>query len=55
MTIRAPIADWESWTAMRFPDTGDYVVDGGAATVRIDREADEGVYFDPNVWMVHTI
>lgn len=55
MTIAGTIAEWESWTGMRFPDSGDYVVEGGAAAVAIDRERDEGVYLDPNVWIVHAL
>jgi GNAT superfamily N-acetyltransferase len=54
MTIRGSIGDWERWTGMLFPDSGEYVVPGGAATVGIDRGRDEGVYFDPNVWVVHS-
>ncbi len=55
MTIRGSVADWEAWTRMAFPDSGDYVVEGAAATVRIDRERDEGIYLDPNVWVVHDL
>jgi hypothetical protein len=55
MTIRGSVADWESWTGLRFPESGDYVVEGATQPVRIDRERDEGVYFDQNVWMVHAL
>ena len=55
MTIRGSVAEWESWTGMAFPESGDHVLEGGAATVHIDREADEGVYHDPNVWIVHDL
>jgi hypothetical protein len=40
---------------MRFPETGDYWFPRGLATVRIDREAATGVYWEPNVWMVHPV
>jgi len=40
---------------MRFPDSGPYVVPGALQPVRIDREADEGRYEDPNVWMRHRV
>jgi GNAT superfamily N-acetyltransferase len=53
MTIPAPVADWEEWTSMQFPDTGSYVVPGALVPVQIDRERDEGLYVEPNVWMVH--
>ena len=40
---------------MAFPESGEYVVPQAAALVSIDREADQGVYHDPNVWMVHDL
>jgi hypothetical protein len=38
---------------MAFPESGDYVFPEGLAPVRIDRSADHGAYWEPNVWMVH--
>ena len=55
MTIPGTVADWESWTEMSFPESGDYVVPRAAALVSIDRERDQGIYHDPNVWMVHDL
>lgn len=55
MRIAGSIADWEQWTEMRFPDDGEYVVPGALAPVTIDRELDQGVYIEPNVWMLHAI
>ncbi len=55
MRISASVADWESWTKLSFPDTGSYVVPGALVPVEIDRERDEGVYVEPNVWMHHRI
>jgi hypothetical protein len=55
MTIRGTVAEWETWTGQTFPGTGDYLLPVAAAPVHIDLEADEGVYFDPNVWVVHPI
>jgi GNAT superfamily N-acetyltransferase len=53
MVIAGSVAQWEEWTAMRFPDSGEYVVPGALQPVRIDRDRDEGRYEDPNVWMKH--
>lgn len=39
---------------MRFPESGDYVVEGALVPVEIDRERSLGTYVEPNVWMVHT-
>jgi GNAT superfamily N-acetyltransferase len=55
MTMRGSVADWERWTGMAFPETGSYVVPRATSPVRIDRERDEGVYDDENVWMVHEL
>lgn len=55
MVIVGTVAEWEDWTGMRFPETGDYVVPDACAPVRIDREADHGAYHDPNVWILHRL
>ena len=47
------VAEWEEWAQMAFPETGAYVVPGALVPVEIDRERDEGLYVEPNVWMVH--
>ena len=48
------VAEWEEWAQMAFPETGAYVVPGALVPVEIDRERDEGLYVEPNVWMVHS-
>lgn len=53
--ITGTVADWESWTKMRFPETGDYVFPAGLATVHIDRDGDVGEYWEPNIWIIHTV
>lgn len=55
MTMRGTVADWERWTGMAFPESGPYVVPRATQPVVIDRERDEGVYADQNVWMVHDV
>jgi GNAT superfamily N-acetyltransferase len=55
MTIRGTVADWEEWTGMAFPESGDYLVQGALELVRIDREAGLGTYVEPNVWMRHRL
>ena len=55
MVIVGTVAAWEEWTAMRFPDSGSYVVPGALQPVVIDHERDEGRYEDPNVWMRHPL
>lgn len=55
LAITAPVAAWESWTDMAFPDSGEYVIPQGLATVAIDREADTGRYYEPNIWVRHAV
>ena len=55
MVICGSVGDWEEWTRMRFPSTGDYIVPGALRPVHIDCERDEGLYEDPNIWMKHRL
>ena len=52
MIITGTVSEWESWTGMKFPEEGHYVVPGALTTVEIER--DKGTYMEPNVWMVHS-
>ena len=47
------VAELEEWCGLAFPESGSYVVQGALVPVEIDRERDEGIYVEPNVWMVH--
>ena len=53
--VLGTVNQWEEWTRMVFPETGEYVIPGGLQPLTIDREADEGRYYDPNVWMLHDV
>jgi GNAT superfamily N-acetyltransferase len=55
MRITGGIADWEQWTQMAFPESGDYWFPGGLATVTIDHDSGSGSYWEPNVWMRHPV
>jgi hypothetical protein len=55
LRITGSVAEWEEWTGMTFPESGDYWFPGGLATVAIDRERDQGLYWEPNVWMRHAL
>jgi GNAT superfamily N-acetyltransferase len=55
MLITGTVIQWEHWTRMRFPDDGTYVFPAGLAPLEIDHERDVGTYWEPNVWIVHTI
>jgi GNAT superfamily N-acetyltransferase len=53
MRVTGTVAGWEKWVGLAFPESGSYVVPGALVPVEIDRERDEGLYVEPNVWMLH--
>ena len=53
MLISGTVAEWEAWTGLALPESGDYVFPSGLAPLRVDREADRATYWEPNVWMIH--
>jgi hypothetical protein len=55
LLITGTVADWEAWTEMSFPESGAYVFPHGLALLEVDREADLGSYWEPNVWMRHPV
>ncbi len=55
MLVTGTIREWESWTDMRFPESGEYVVPGALQPVSMDVERDLGTYEEPNVWMRHVV
>ncbi|MGB8982887.1 MAG: hypothetical protein WCC12_13520 [Anaerolineales bacterium] len=55
MAIPGSRADWEAWTGMKFPQTGQYVIPGALNPMEMNAEENKGVYVEPNVWMVHEI
>ncbi len=55
MRITGTIGEWQRWTGMPFPDDGDYTFPGGLAPLTIDHSRDTGSYWEPNVWIAHTL
>jgi hypothetical protein len=53
LRITGTLAEWEEWTGVRFPESGEYWFPHGLATLAIDHEQDIGGYWEPNVWMRH--
>jgi len=49
--IKGTVKEWEAWTNMKFPESGEYVVEGALCPVVIDREHNLGTYIEPNVWI----
>jgi hypothetical protein len=52
-TMTGTVEDWQSWTGMLFPSTGEYVIPDGLSTLQVDLEHDRGTYVEPNVWVRH--
>jgi len=55
MTIRGTRAEWEEWTGLKFPQSGIYYLPGALNPMEINVENDQGIYIEPNVWIVHEI
>ncbi len=55
MLIDGSVAEWEAWTGLRLPESGDYIVPGALQPLTVDCERDRGEYLDPNVWMRHPV
>jgi len=55
MVVRGTIAEWEAWAGTRFPRYGAYAVSGALHPVILNYEKNEGLYEEPNVWVVNTI
>ena len=54
-TIRGTRAEWERWTGMSLPQSGQYIIEGALNPIEMSAENDEGVYIEPNVWIVHEV
>lgn len=55
MGIAGSVAEWEEWTGLRFPQSGDYPFPGGLAPLHVDLEQGRGLYVEPNVWVIHDV
>ncbi|HLI01844.1 MAG TPA: hypothetical protein VKV06_13745 [Acidimicrobiales bacterium] len=53
LRITAPVADWEGWTEMPFPEDGRYVFPAGLAPLEVTDGT--GRYWEPNVWYLHRV
>ena len=54
-TVLGTRAEWEEWTGLKFPQSGEYIVPGALSPMELDIEKDEGIYIEPNVWMQHSL
>lgn len=54
-TVQGTRLEWEEWTGMKFPQSGEYIIPGALNPMEMHVEQDKGVYIEPNVWMQHSI
>jgi hypothetical protein len=48
------VAEWEQWIDLPLPVSGSYVFPEGLAPLHVNRDADHGEYWEPNVWFIHS-
>jgi hypothetical protein len=53
--LAGTVAAWERWLDLPLPASGDYVGPGLLAPLHVDRAADEGICWEPNVWLEHPL
>jgi GNAT superfamily N-acetyltransferase len=51
MLISGTVAEWSQWTGLAFPESGAYVFPQGLSPLTV--EHDRGIYYEPNVWLIH--
>ena len=55
MTITGPVAQWEDWTGLALPGSGDHVIPGGLVPLQVDRATGTASYREPSVWIIHPV
>jgi hypothetical protein len=53
--LAGTVSQWEGWLDLPLPSSGEYVGPGLLAPLHVDKEADEAVCMEPNVWMQHPL
>jgi GNAT superfamily N-acetyltransferase len=53
--IRGTRSEWEAWTNLKFRQSGEYIIDGALNPMEMNIEKDEGIYIEPNVWILHEV
>lgn len=52
-TMTGTVTEWEEWSGIPLPSSGDYVIPNGLSVLHLDRAADLGTYTEPNIWIRH--
>lgn len=53
--VSGTVGEWEQWTGMPIPGSGEYVMPGALVPVVIDCEKNIGSYIEPNIWLCHKV
>ena len=53
--IEAPLEKWREWTGLTFPDSGPYIIPGGAVPMTADTKQNTGLYIAPSIWVAHRV
>ena len=55
MFIPGTIDEWKEWTKLDFPGSGSYIIPGALNPISIDTEKNQGLYIEPNIWILHEL
>lgn len=55
MTVTGSLSQWQEWTGIDFPASGEYLIPGALQPVVVDTVKGCGYYKEPNVWMHHAL
>ncbi len=53
--ISGTISEWEDWTGLKFPYSGEYIVPGALQPIKVDIEKGTVEYSQENLWLVHDL
>ncbi|MFH2036632.1 MAG: hypothetical protein ABIJ45_09535 [Candidatus Zixiibacteriota bacterium] len=55
MTISGTVEEWESWTKLKFPQSGEYVVPYALNPISVNLAKKSAIYIEPNVWVAYDL
>ena len=51
VAIKATLAKWREWTGQELKESGEYLLPMGLVPLKVDTDANRGIYCEPNVWV----
>ncbi|CDG23324.1 putative transferase enzyme (fragment) [Xenorhabdus poinarii G6] len=55
MDIYGSLKQWEEWTGLTFPQSGEYIIPGGLVPLVVDAEKQMAYYIEPHLWVYHRL